>query len=128
MLPKNSKTFIAPTAEELGLKEQFVEDVVSFYYKTLRKNLVELTSRNIQVERVGSFKAKANELHKLIAKYENHLKVINPETFNQMTIKKDIETKLERVKRLQNLIKDEKKRKIEHIKNKRENGNFRKNL
>lgn len=120
MLPKNSKHFIQPTADELDCDADLVGDVVSFFYKDVRKNLVEMSSPNIQVENLGSFKAKKNELPKLVAKYTKHLDVLKPETFNQVTLQKNIQTKLEKVLGLQKQIDDEKLRKAEFMQNKDE--------
>ena len=120
MLPKNSKHFIHPVSEKLDISQQIVEDVVSFYYSMLRKKLSNLDCHFIQVENLGLFKAKENELPKLIYKYEKHLSVIKPETFNQMAIKKEIEFKLERVNYLQNIIIEDKNRKKEFLKKKYE--------
>lgn len=118
MLPKSSKHFIHPVAQNLGVDQQLVEDAVSFYYSTLRKALSNLDCHFIQVENVGLFKAKTKELPKLVHKYEKHLSVIKPETFNQMAIKKDIETKLDRVYHLQQLIDADLQRRKEFLEKK----------
>ncbi len=70
MLPKSSKHFIKPTADQLECNLTLVEDAVGFFYQELRRNLVEMKHPNIQVQNLGSFKAKTNELPKLIAKYQ----------------------------------------------------------
>jgi nucleoid DNA-binding protein len=119
MLPKNNKHFLQPTSEKLDLNLTLVEDVVSFYYTELRKALSNLECHNIQVEGLGSFKIKNKELPKLVKKYENHLNVLKPETFNQMAIKKDIEEKLYKVFKAQELIENDLKRKQEFYKNKK---------
>jgi hypothetical protein len=126
MLPKNNKHFLQPTSEKLDVNLTLVEDVVSFYYTELRKALSNLECHNIQVEGLGSFKIKSRELPKLIKKYENHLNVLKPETFNQMAIKKDIEEKLYKVLKAQELIEKDLERKKEFLKNKK-NG-YQKNL
>jgi predicted RNase H-like nuclease (RuvC/YqgF family) len=113
MLPKNSKHYIVPTAEDLDVSSALVEDVVGFYYSTLRKTLGGLESPIVQVENLGSFNAKAKELPKLVAKYTKHLSVLKPETFNQMSTKKNVENKLEEVLALQQKITDEKKRRTQ---------------
>lgn len=120
MLPKSSKHYIKPTADKLDLDTELVDDAVSFFYTTLRKTLVAMKGPNIQVENLGSFKAKPNELPKLASKYKKHLDVLEPETFNQMAIKKDIETMLKQVNDLSKMIASEKFRKQQFINTKNE--------
>ncbi len=111
MLPKSSKHFIVPTAEDLNVDSQVVEDVVSFYYSRLRKTLSELEAPIVRIEYLGSFKVKTKELPKLYNKYKKHLSVLKTDTFAQMSIKKDIESKLDKVIKLQDVIMDEYRRK-----------------
>ncbi len=118
MLPKNSKHYVIPTSLNLELNPELVEDVISFYFESLRKTLSNLECHNIQVEGLGVFKAKTKELPKLISKYEKHLDVLKPETFNQMAIKKEVEEKLKAVKKLNDLINSDKERKKEFLKKK----------
>jgi len=120
MLPKSSKHFIQPTADKLECPVELVEDVVSFFYSAVRKSLVEMKGPNIQVENLGSFKAKPGELPKLAAKYQKHLEVLKPETFNQRTLQENLTVKLERVKGLQKQILAERVRKAEFIQLKNE--------
>jgi hypothetical protein len=126
MLPKNSKHYILPTAEELNCSIELVEDLVSFYYSTLRKALVDFKSYQIQVENIGTFKVKEKELPKLYAKYDKHLEVLNPETFHQMQLKKNIEYKLNKVIKLQQLFQEERIRKKQFLEKKHDN--IRKNM
>jgi len=120
MLPKNSKHFIQPTADELDCSTALVNDVVSFFYKDVRKNLIDMSSPNIQVENLGSFKAKRNELPKLVAKYTKHLDVLQPETMNQVTLQRSLKAKLQKVLGLQKQIDSEKLRKTKFIQAKNE--------
>lgn len=118
MLPKKSKHFILPTAEELSMSSDLVDDAVSFFYGELRKNLVNLTSNVIHVDGLCSFRAKSKELPKLIIKYEKHLGVLDPDTFNQVATKKDLQNKLDKVLALNQMIKDEMARKKEFLEKK----------
>jgi len=120
MLPKSSKHFIKPTADRLNEDVDLVEDAVGFFYATLRKNLTMMTGPNIQVENIGSFKAKPKELLKLLAKYNHRLRVMKPETFTQVTIHKDIQNKLARVEALQYKVLSERARQAIFIKEKNE--------
>jgi len=118
MLPKKSKHFIQPVAEDLNLDIHLVDDAVSFFYSELRKDLANLKSNVIHIEGLCTFKAKSNELPKLVVKYRKHLEVLKPETFNQMSAKKDLEEKLEKVLTLSKMIKDEMVRKKEFLEKK----------
>jgi hypothetical protein len=118
MLPKKSKHFIQPVAEDLNLDIHLVDDAVSFFYSELRKDLVNLKSNVIHIEGLCTFKAKSSELPKLVVKYRKHLEVLKPETFNQMSAKKDLEEKLEKVLTLSKMIKDEMVRKKEFLEKK----------
>ena len=120
MLPKNSKHFIQPTAEQLDCDPELVNDAISFFYKDVRKNLVDMSSSNIQIENLGSFKAKKNELPKLVTKYMKHLKVLKPETFNQVTLQKNLQARLEKVSNLLKQITDEGLRKKQFMQTKDE--------
>lgn len=121
MLPKNSKHFIQPAAEELDISSEIVQDVITFYYQELRSSLSNLDFYNFQIENLGMFKAKSNELPKLYMKYKGHLEVMKePRTFQEMTIKKETEIRFNKVKALQEAIKEEKKRKSLFIKKKNE--------
>lgn len=121
MLPKNSKHYILPTAEKLDVKPQLVEDLISFYYSKVRAALVNMEHFAIKVENLGTFNVKKKELPKLYAKYSKHLSVLKTDTFRQMQVKKEVESKLARVKKLQEIISEESKRKYEFFKSK-ENG------
>lgn len=118
MLPKKSKHFIQPTADELNCSPQLVDDAVSFFYLEVRKNLVDMSGPNIQIENLGSFKAKPKELPKLVAKYTKHLDVLKPETFNQMKLKESLEHKLDKVLNLQKMVGEEKRRKTKFLEQK----------
>lgn len=120
MLPKNSKHFIQPTADELDCSADTVTDVVNFFYKDVRRNLVDMSGPNLQIENLGSFKIKKNELPKLVAKYTKHLEVLKPETFTQLHLQKTIQANLDKVLNIQGQLEEERQRKINFIKAKNE--------
>ena len=55
------------------------------------------------------------EAMRIAEKYEKHLEVLQPETFNQMALRLDLELRLERVKNLQKKIADERERRREFM-------------
>jgi hypothetical protein len=126
MLPKNSKHYIIPTATELDIDSELVEDAVTFYYGRLRKSLSNLESHNIQVECLGSFKAMKSKLPEFIAKYTKQLAVTKPRSLNQMRVYKETERSLRQMMGLQTMIAEDKKRKAEFFNKK--DGNTSKNI
>lgn len=120
MLPKNSKHYITPTGEELDVDPVLVEKVIDFYYKTVRKSLVDLKCQNIMLENLGTFKIKKKELPKLITKHTRHLNVLSKETFNQMSLRKDVEKRLQKAVVLKKNIDIETARRKQFFKNKRD--------
>ena len=119
LTPKNHKDYIDPTAEELDVSPFLVEDCVSFFYSKVRKSIASVSHMNIHVSGLGTFKVKRKELVKLQKKYENHLNLLNnPENFNQMKTKKEIEHKYQQVLRISDMMDEEYQRK-EQIKKQR---------
>lgn len=112
MIPKNHKIFIKETAEKLDKDEVLIEDAIGFFYSAVRKTLTDMTYPNISINNLGTFKVKKGKLVALDKKYEAHLNVLdNPESFAQMTIKKEIEQKYKSVQKLSKEVEEEKQRK-----------------
>jgi len=126
LLPKNSKHFIQPTADELNYDKTIVEDVISFFYEDVRRTLVEMRGPNIQVENLGSFKVRNNKIPKLINKYEQYLNTLDKKEFSQVAIIRSVEKRLEKTLRLKKIMDEETQRKKDHLKIKDEY--IRKNL
>jgi hypothetical protein len=129
LIPKSHKLFIKPTAEETGFSEMLVSDVVGFYYAELRKLLEDIHSVSIKVEKLGTFKVKPKEISILRARLNTHLNALkDPETFNQMRIKKDLEDKLQKINRISEMIKNENQRKkqIKTLRNEKNQGDLAK--
>lgn len=120
MNPKKPKEFIKPTAEELELKESIVDDVVSFYWNTVRKVLSNLESPSVSVTNLGTFKVRYNKIEKLKQKYENYLSNLNYEemTFNQHTILNISKAKIASLDLIKSKMEEERQRKLE-VKQKR---------
>jgi nucleoid DNA-binding protein len=119
LIPKNHKLFIKPTAEETKLSEVLVTDTVEFFYSELRKLLNEIQSINIKVDRLGTFKVKYKTLGLLKTKLETQYKGLdNPESFNKMRVKKEVQSRLEKVKEVHDLMQSERERK-NNVKQKR---------
>lgn len=127
MIPKSHKIFINPTAEETGFSKILVEDAVGFYYSELRRLLNEIDSISIKIDKLGTFKVKPKEIRRLRARLSTHLNALkDPETFNQMRIKKDLEDRLKKVERISKMIKEEyeRKKQIKQNRNEQDKGNL----
>ena len=104
MLPKSSKHFIQPTAEELNYNKTLVEDVISFFYEDVRRTLVEMRGPNLLIENLGSFKVRTNKIPKLINNYKKHLETLDQNEFVQVAIIRSVNERLEKVLKLKQII------------------------
>lgn len=96
-------------------------DSVGFYYSFLRKTLSEMKGPRVQVENLGSFSVISKKLPEIIAKTTEYLNSLeSPETFNRMTLRNEVQEKLERALSLEQMIKDEEQRRKEFIAEKNE--------
>ena len=95
MIPKKPEKIIKQVAEDLDLSVNTVDDIVSFYYKTLRKKLSELDELRINVSGLGHFSVKSYSLRKSIERTEKIKSRLNPEIFSNYPKIKKLEAKLE---------------------------------
>ena len=62
MLAKKSRHFIKPTADELGESEDLVDDLITFFYKKLKKDMSSLSVTEVRLKRIGSFSVTPRKL------------------------------------------------------------------
>lgn len=130
MKPKRPRDLIKPTANQLNMSQQLVEDVISYYWATLQKALSNIESASVRVTGLGTFKVRYKNIDSVKRKYENYLNELDKldkMTFNKHSLKKLSEFKLNRLEQIQKEIKSEYKRKDE-IKKKRKDYVNSKNL
>jgi hypothetical protein len=94
MNPKKPSTLYKPVAEELLVSEDLVEDIIQFYYKSLRLKLSNLDSPRINVEGLGHFVIKPVSVRNAINRYSKVLDNHDTSTYNAYFHKKMLETKL----------------------------------
>jgi nucleoid DNA-binding protein len=97
MIPKKPQAIIDQVSEELNLPKTLVDDIVSFYYKEIRKNLSSLEHPKINLKGLGDFVVLRNPVNRQIDKYTNLCKVYARDTFNAYHNIKLAESKLERL-------------------------------
>lgn len=66
MHPKKAKQLIPDVAEETGLTEDCISDIVSFYWSEVRKSLSSLTIHRVHITNLGDFVIKHWKLDPLI--------------------------------------------------------------
>jgi nucleoid DNA-binding protein len=95
MIPKKPKIIINQVAEEMDISESLVDDVISFYYKEIRKNLSSLKHIKLNLPGLGNFIMKQKSLKIQIKKHEGARKQYNVDTFKNYHNLKLVEQKLE---------------------------------
>lgn len=106
MIPKKPEKIINSVAEDLDLPKSLVDDVVSFYYKNIRKNLSSLETLRINLPGLGHFVMKSYSVGKNIKRYERMKEMLNTQTFTNYHKLKMTETKLEALKKAQSMIEE----------------------
>lgn len=115
MNPKKPKDFIKPTAEALGQSESLVDDVVGFYWASVRKALSELESPSITVTNLGTFKVRYKKIQALEKKHQMYLDNLEADhmTFNKHTLQNISKKKLEGLDNIRKQMEEEFQRKQE---------------
>jgi len=118
MIPKKPKEIIKQTAEELDLPQSMVDDIVSLYFKSLRRSLSDLDHTNINMPGLGHFIVKHSGVNKAINKYESMNKGMD-DTFDNYHHKKTVLSRLEKLYIMKEKIKVflEEKKKFKESKN-----------
>lgn len=126
MNPKKAKDLIKPTAEKMGVSEDLVNDLSSFFWSEVRKAIVDMRGHQIFIPGLGTMKVKPWKLEELITKYQAQIAAHNkkletrdPIKFNQFSIFKQIHINLEKALKVQVMI-DKDKVKKQEVKNKRD--------
>jgi nucleoid DNA-binding protein len=71
--PKNHKSFFDEVAKEIKVHKDVVDDLVTFYYGKVRKNLSNLSDTHINVAGLGTFSLRKKKLEKAIKRNKDIL-------------------------------------------------------
>lgn len=117
MTPLKANKLFPEVAKELELGEDVVEAAVDFYWKEIRKELIEPTHITISCESFGVFEARIKQIEYLIEKYTRISKYMKPTTYAKHTLLNILTEKLARLEKLLEMCKlqDEKKKQIRQI-------------
>ena len=124
MVPKKSREFIKPTAQITETDPELVQDFTDFYWKEVRKALVEMKAHNIYVDSLGTFKVKTWKLQETREKYSEMINRYKPTqetgeiSFQKFSIMKDLQSRVDRIQELEKMIQADEDKK-QQVKNKR---------
>lgn len=100
MTPKKANKLYKELTKEFEVQENLTEDLIEFYYKTLRKELSNLSNLRINVDGLGHFVIKIQKVKKAITQCEKSLENHDTSTFGAYYNKKNIEEKLNLLKKI----------------------------
>ena len=121
MNPKKYKEILEITNSELDVDPKIIKKVVDYYWENVRKNLSNLEHPHILVDGLGTFNIKWNILQVNIERYGQYLGNRENLVFSRYHVYKNTEDKLERMQKLEQLMKEHYEKKKEHRKRKNKN-------
>jgi len=118
--PKKHNDFYKMVAEQLGIPESEVLDIVSSYWGAVRKKMESLEEPYILLEGLGTFYVKTKSLKQQIIKYDLYVRQHNPKDFKKYPFYKVSVEKLEKLNSLFEKVITERDRKSQHIKHRKD--------
>jgi len=112
--PKKHNEFYKQVAEELGLPESEVQDIIAMYWSTVRKKMESLEEPYLLIENLGTFYVKTKSLKQQILKNEIYVKHHNPKDFKKYPMFKATSERLDKLNNLFDKVITERERKAEH--------------
>lgn len=126
MTPKKPQIIIKQIAEELDLPESMVDEIISFYYKEIRKNLSNLENIKLNLLGLGDFIVHKKSVDRLASKYEILKKRYNTDTFGNYHNLKQADYKHNRLLHSKALIDEFIKKKKQFKDGRKNNGSVEK--
>jgi hypothetical protein len=120
MIPKKPNVLYKQVAEDLNIAENLVDAFMTFYYKTVRKNLSEINYTKINLDGLGVMAVKPRTVDGLINKYSNRVDKLNTDTMTNYHYKKRVEDKIELLLKVKKMLDNDVALKQEFLKNKRD--------
>jgi nucleoid DNA-binding protein len=108
MIPKKPKTLYKQLAEDENIDEQLIEDLITFYYRKVRQDMSALAHTRIHIDGLGQFVVKSKAVTKLIDKYTRQVASLDGYSIASYHHKIRLETRLEELNRIAQVIEEEK--------------------
>jgi 4-alpha-glucanotransferase len=120
MIPKKANKLYKQLSEDLNIEEDLVDTFIGFYYRVIRDHMTELKHPRINVEGLGHFNAMPSVVKNGIKRCNKSLVSHDTSTFKAYHNKKNLETKLQNLIKINKLIIKEQDRKDNFKKTKNE--------
>ena len=95
MKPKNHKSFFEEVSKEIEVHKDVVDDIITFYYAKIRKNLSELKDTDVHVSGLGTFSVRKRKLEKAIKRNKDILGNLEKMTYKGYNKYVPVKNKLE---------------------------------
>jgi hypothetical protein len=102
--PKKPSYFLKLTAEQHGVSEELVKDIIDMYWEDVRKSLSELKHHSVYVVGLGTFKIKYWKLDEKKVEYCRMLASNNGNSFKKMVMQAELEDRIEKFMVLQEML------------------------
>jgi nucleoid DNA-binding protein len=115
--PRKVNTLHPKLALELGVSGELISDVVSFYWKEIKKALEEPEHITICIEDFGTFEIRKKQIEYQIEKYKRQIKYMKPTTYTKHVLLNIAANKLSRFEKLLTMCvaQEEKKKQVREI-------------
>jgi hypothetical protein len=105
MIPKKHKEIVNIVSEEIDVSSELIDDLTSFYYKSMRRKLSNVEDLKFRLPGLGYFLIRNTGVNKAIKKFESMKNGMGDATFNNYHNRKIIESRLEKLYEINEKIK-----------------------
>jgi hypothetical protein len=118
MIPKKPKQIVKIVSEELDLSQELVDDLTTFYYKTLRNKLSELEELRVNAPGLGHFLIRNSAVTSTIKRFELIKNSLGDATFSNYHKRKLVQARLDKLYNIKEKIQEflEKKKEFKETK------------
>lgn len=113
MKPKRYKDFKENIAEEVGVHDSAVDDLISFYYARIRASLSNLEDNRVYVDGLGTFSIRKARLEKAIIKNKSFLGNLDKQTYKGYSKSINTQKKITKLERMLDKIEESFRKKKE---------------
>lgn len=128
MNPRKPRSLIKKVAKDCNASEQLVSDLTHFFWIKVRKDLSSLDYVRVHVQNLGTFMVRTKQLEKSIEKTSKVLTYLNKESYSEYDQFDKLSTKVFKMEKLVETLKEEWKERSEHYEIKNANRESQDNL